>query len=236
MIVTATGRSVRLPPIPRLSPQRRPVSLRCGFIPFGALLAMGLVLFAPAAAAEDRTSPDRASAFVQQLGGSATTLVATYPADSNKLQLAYEDLVRRSFDQESIGRFALGGTWQLVTAAQQRAYQELFAVWMTYSYARRLGANAGDSFAITGTQPIAERDILVESRIDRPRRNPVTVGWRVREIGGHMKIIDVVVEGVSLDVTQRDEFAAVTQNKGFEGLIGELKARIGDLHATAARP
>jgi|SRR5208282_1076782 len=67
-------------------------------------------------------SPEQASNFVQELGSSAMALHATHKADSDKLQDAYKDLVRRSLDQEVIGRFALCRTWRRVTSAQRHDF------------------------------------------------------------------------------------------------------------------
>ena len=55
---------------------------------------------------------------------------------------------------------------------------------------------------------------------------PLKVDWRVRERDdGGLVAIDVIVEGVSLIVTQRSEFAAVIERQGMDGLLAELRQR-----------
>ena len=61
-----------------------------------------------------------------------------------------------------------------------------------------------------------------------------SAGWRVRNFDGKDKIVDVVAEGVSMTVTQRQEFAAVTQSRGLEGLLQILRARAERLPASAS--
>ena len=74
---------------------------------------------------------------------------------------------------------------------------------------------------------IDERDVLVNTRILSADRPPLKVDWRMRQLDdGSLAAIDVIVEGVSLVVTQRSEFASVIERQGLDGLLAELRARI----------
>ena len=66
---------------------------------------------------------------------------------------------------------------------------------------------------------------MVNSRLEREDGPPIGAGWRVRMIGGVPKIIDVVHEGVSLALTQRQEYASVIERQGMEGLLEILRKR-----------
>ena len=58
-------------------------------------------------------------------------------------------------------------------------------------------------------------------------RQPLKVDWRVRELdGGDLVAIDVIIEGVSLIVTQRSEFSSVIERSGMDGLLAELRQRV----------
>ena len=58
--------------------------------------------------------------------------------------------------------------------------------------------------------------------------------WRVRRIDQRFKIIDVVVEGVSMLVTQKAEFSAVLRQRGIDGLITILRSQLDRLDAAKA--
>jgi phospholipid transport system substrate-binding protein len=73
---------------------------------------------------------------------------------------------------------------------------------------------------------------MVSTRIDRPSGPPVEAQWRVRDNAGQPRIIDVMVAGISMVTTQRDEFAAVVQRQKVAGLIEVLRARTSKLPAT----
>jgi phospholipid transport system substrate-binding protein len=201
--------------------------------PFLVLLAcIGIGAGSAAAATEARTSPAEAAKFVQDLGNRAVALLANYDeSETTKHQAAFKELVRKGFDLDLIGRFVLGASWRTATPEQRQEYQQLFATWVLNSYARRLGAYKGERFKVTGSQPIAETDALILTTIERPDGAPINAGWRVREIKGQMKIIDVVVEGVSMALTQRQEFASVIQRRGLSGLIHDLRERVNNLQA-----
>jgi len=198
------------------------------------LMVFALVGIAPAprATAEDQTSPEQASRFIQDLGSRTVTLLTAYhDNDARQLQQRLRDLIREGFDLDMISRFALGATWQTATPAQRQEYQALFAAWAVESYARQLGADKGGSLTVLGAQAGSEQlgpntaDAIVHTRLNRANGPSMDADLRVRDSAGRMKIVDVTMDGVSMDVTQRDEFASIIRRKGLTGLIGDLKAR-----------
>jgi len=82
--------------------------------------------------------------------------------------------------------------------------------------------------------PIADRQAVCSSELNT-RRNGEGRTLRVRATDGHMKIVEVIMAGASMGVTQRDEFASVIQRQGLDGLIGDLRGRVDDLQAEATR-
>ncbi len=89
---------------------------------------------------------------------------------------------------------------------------------------------------VIGAQPgLDTADAVVQTQINRPDGMSIVTNLRVRDSDGQMKIIDVTMGGVSLDVTQRDEFASVIQRKGLDGLISDLRARVENLTVEAAQ-
>jgi phospholipid transport system substrate-binding protein len=83
---------------------------------------------------------------------------------------------------------------------------------------------------ILGSRPEGETDALVSTQLIRPDAPPVAVDWRVRQRGSQDKVIDVAVEGVSMSVTQRQEFASVIQRGG-----GQIEALLQGVHPAPLR-
>ena len=95
----------------------------------------------------------------------------------------------------------------------------------------RLGQYSGEKFKVTGARADGDKGTIVDSNILRDPQPAVRVQWRVRQRDGHLKIVDVVVEGVSMAVTQRSEFASVIRKRGGQvsGLIEDLRAKLTTL-------
>lgn len=80
---------------------------------------------------------------------------------------------------------------------------------------------------IQGVTPIRETDVFVNSKILRPGKEAIVADWRVRtNPSGKLRIIDVVAEGVSLTVTQRDDFAAIISEGGMTKLLQSMHALV----------
>ena len=94
------------------------------------------------------------------------------------------------------------------------------------TYSARLGGFTNEEFKVTGSHPAGKRDVMVDSKVLRKDGPPISANWRVRLVDGEPKVIDVVVEGVSMSISQRQEFASVVQSKGMDGLIETLRARV----------
>ncbi len=143
------------------------------------------------------------------------------------------DAIESQVDLTLLARMSMGRHWRQANARQRDAFVEVFGRYVLTSFTSRLksyaGADlgaAGENFVITGTQGAGRKDVIVRSRIMRRSGGPLGVDWRLRPRDGRLVIIDLVVEGVSLLITQRSEFAAVLQRIGVDGLIDELRSRV----------
>ncbi len=179
------------------------------------------------------TSPEGAAQFVQWLAGQAIAMLRAPGGSLEKREAAFRNLLRQGFDLGLIGRFALGRHWRTATPEQRNDFQGLFEEYILKIYSRRLGGYAGETFKVITARPAGSKDAMVRTLIARPSGPPIKADWRVRASGDQYKIIDVMVEGVSMAVTQRSEFGAVIKNGGFEGLLAALRARVQKFPAAA---
>ncbi len=176
-----------------------------------------------------------ASLFVRQLGDEAITTLRSPGLSLEAREARFHRILRNGFDLPFIGRFVLGRYWKRIDPGQRSDYQNLFGEYVLQIYSARLGGYAGETLTVVAERPAGAKDIVVMTRIDRPSGPPVTADWRVRVTDNRLRIIDVSIEGISMVVTQRQEFAAVIQRNGFDGLIEVLRARTTKLPITAAK-
>ena len=204
---------------PPASRSKRAVSRR-GFLFASVVLSMGFGDFAAAA-----VQSGAASRFIRGLGDEVIATLTTPGFDQEVREARFRSLMSQGFDLAFIGRFALGRHWRQATAAQRAEYSRLFGDYVLKTYTARFGGYAGQTMAVVSERQAGTKDVVVSTLINHPYGPPIAADWRVRTTGGRYRIIDLVVEGVSMVVTQRSEFAAVIQRHGLRGLLDELRIR-----------
>jgi phospholipid transport system substrate-binding protein len=174
----------------------------------------------PAAAAADP------AAMISNLGSRALEVLGKGANQSQRVE-RFRELLRQDFDVPGIARFVLGRYWNTASEEQRTEYVKLFEDYVAMAYATRLSEYTGETFKVTGSRPDAD-GAIVSSQIVRPSgAAPVKVDWRLTGRDGKYKISDVSVDGISMAVTQRSEFASVIQHNGgqVQGLITMLRQK-----------
>jgi phospholipid transport system substrate-binding protein len=190
-----------------------------------AVAAVFLISIVPAGSAQ--AADDKTAAFVQKLGDSALATLTGKDISRSAREKRVRTMLQDSFDVPAISRFAMGAYWKTATDAQRREYLDLFEDMVVQTYTTRFEEYSGQTLKVGATIAASDRDSIVDSQIIQKDGPPVAIKWRVRSKGGQLKIIDVVVEGVSMSVTQRSDFSAVIQRGGgdIEALLTSLRAR-----------
>jgi phospholipid transport system substrate-binding protein len=190
----------------------------------------GLLVFITASAAMTQDSNE--AAFIESLANQAVETLRDQSLPLESREARFRDLLRDGFAIDKIGRFVIGKYWRQMTPEQQDDYLELYGEWVLKTYSSRLGGYSGQTFEVTKTVKTDKGDIFVSSRINHPDyAEPVRVDWRVRNIDGRPKVIDIVVEGISMLVTQRSEFSAVLGKDGIDGLLDTMRVRVSKFPA-----
>ncbi|NCT40157.1 MAG: ABC transporter substrate-binding protein [Alphaproteobacteria bacterium] len=158
-----------------------------------------------------------AEKFVDMMASDAITFLGNADLSDTDKEKHFSELLNRSFDMATIGRFALGKYWRLASPEQRDEYQKLFREMIVEVYSRRFGEYDGQNLDIRGSRAGQKDDVTVNSVIvPQGSGQDVKVDWRLRKKNGQYKVIDVVVEGVSMALTQRSDFSSVIQRGGGE--------------------
>ena len=182
--------------------------------------------------AQSGALPARATVFVDTLGKDAVSVMANRGLNKVQRIERFRTMLKANFDIPTIARFVLGRYWNLATPDQQQEYFKLFEEMVVRSYADRFDTYNGETFHIMSSRPEGEHDAFVVTEVHRLNGPPVNIEWRVRQREERLGIIDVVVEGVSMSVTQRQEFSSVIQSKG--GDIGAFLQALREKNAAMA--
>ena len=196
---------------------------------FGTALAFALAAVGGDARAQ-RADPARAAQFVQSTGQELVAAVnSNAPVAQRRQQVA--TILRRAVDIEGVGRFILGRWWRQATPAEQQEYLRLFEETLIRNLSARFGEYQGVRFALGRSQQRTEEDVLVNTIIERSNTAPFSLDWRVGDVNGQPKVVDVIAEGTSLRLTQRSEYSSVIQrnNGQVSALLAAMRNQIQQL-------
>ncbi len=131
-------------------------------------------------------------------------------------------LMARAIDIPPIARFVLGRYWRAASERQREAYVEAYADYILNAYTAKIGdgATAVERFDVVKTQAHGAKDFLVYCIVARAGGEPTHAIWRLRQRDGRYRIIDLMVEGISMVQTQRQEF--VSMMRGYDGDVDKL--------------
>ena len=190
--------------------------------------AAALVATLPAAAYAALAADD-AKKFIDGLSGDAIGSLTGTTLTEGDRENRFRSLLEAHFDLPGISKFVLGRYWKLANDSQQGEFQKLFETLLVQSYAKTFGQYGGDKFQVTKSMADSDGSVVVNSYVDRPNGDTIHLDWRVADQGGSMRIVDLVVEGVSLRTTHRSDFASAIQSNGgtIEGLLTVLRQKVG---------
>lgn len=190
------------------------------------ILAAGVVLSGRPGIADANVSP---SEFIASLGDRAVSALTGSQLSREERETRFRELLDTHFDVPAIGKFVLGRYWRAATEEEKQEFLKLFEELLVKSYARRFAEYSGESFEVRNVRDEANGEALVQSLVVRPNAENIRVDWRLRSDNSEFRILDVIVEGLSMAVTQRDEFASVIQSKGgkIAGLLEVLRQKVG---------
>lgn len=200
------------------------------------MLLAGFLGLAAAPAGAQQMDISRATAFVDKAGQDLVNAINDPRLNQTQRRDKVASILRNAIDIEGTGRFILGRYVRQASPAELQDYLKLFDEIIIRNLSSRFGEYRGVKFSLGRSQQRTEEDALVSTLVERPNTPSFTLDWRVAEINGHPKVVDVIAEGTSLRLTTRSEYAAVIQRNGgrvaalldaMRGQIAQLAAREG---------
>jgi phospholipid transport system substrate-binding protein len=190
------------------------------------LIALPLAIAAGPAAAATGGDDAKAAAFMNQLWSRALELLNKKTPAAER-QARFRELFHNDFDSPGIARFVLGRYWRIASPEEQKEFLKLFEDYVVYVYTARLSDFEGEQFKINGSRSDQDTVVVSTDVITPGAPQPLKVDWRLVNDDGAYKIADVIVDGVSMLVTQRSEFASVIQRHGgqVQGLIDLMREK-----------
>lgn len=171
-------------------------------------------------------APEKATAFVKATGDKLVSVV-NGPGSAAAKRSEMTKVLNVAVDVDGIAKFCLGRYWRTATADQQQQYIKLFHEVLVTNITSKLGEYQGVRFT-TGRSRPQDEEAVVSTTVERPNNPPTAVDWIIANASSDPKIIDVVAEGTSLRLTQRQDYASYLAHNGnnVDALISAMKNQV----------
>jgi phospholipid transport system substrate-binding protein len=196
-------------------------SLSVSLVFAGAMLSFGLV---PVAFAVD--DPAITAAPRQLIQETADRIVAVLadkdrPAEVRISEI--EDIAYEVFDFTTMSKLVLARNWKKMSKEKRGEFVREFKRHLSRTYGTRLDRYSQEEVDVYGAQVEVRNDVTIKTRIVGGQFDDAEVAYRLRDRKDRWRIIDVVIEGVSLVSNYRSQFAEVLNGGTIEDLLAKLR-------------
>ena len=196
---------------------------------FAAVLG-SVFLFSAAAKADVDVA--KADAFVRKVTSEGIEEIINAPVSQDVKDQRFEKLFNEAVDLDFIGQFVLGRYWKIATPEQRKNFIKVYRELNIKTWSARFDEFKGKSFVFVGSTPSTSKNqVFINSTVAMNQGAPAKVVWRVKQTGNSFKIVDIIIENVSLAITARNEYTAFIKNNG-----GNINALIADLQKKVKAP
>src|SRR6516162_6976468 len=172
-----------------------------------------------------------ANVFMNEMWNRAVEVLSKKVPATERLT-RFRQLFQADFDGPGIARFVLGRYWRSASEQEQQEFLKLFEDYVVFVYGTRLSSFNGKTFRVKGSRPEGNGVVVATDILNPGGEPPIKVDWRLISDNGAFKINDVIIEGISMLVTQRSKFASIIQRHG--GQVGGLLALMRERTRTAS--
>lgn len=164
-----------------------------------------------------------AEQLVQSTTDDAKEIILNKQIKNSEKKIKIEKIALKVVDVDGLSRFSLGSHRKNLSEKQLKEYTRVFRLFFAKNISSRLQNYSDQNIKVVGSKKINENYVMVKSKMtSKTDMQEIKIDWRVFKIKEKLVIRDLVIEGLSLAKTQREEFNSIFLSKGFEGLMASL--------------
>jgi len=165
--------------------------------------------------------------FINELVNDAITILSNKNISKEDKNKKIKTIALQNVDIEALGMYTLGQTRKSLDQTNLKKYKNLFEKYFLKSITSRLTDYSSKKFEVLGAEQKSETYTIVSSKISESSSSPeIKIDWRVYTKDPTKPLIrDLVVEGLSLAKTQKEEFASIlnSNSNDINILFGKLE-------------
>ena len=188
-------------------------------------LVAALAVCVGAAAALAAAEPESAQVLIEKTVAQVLAVLRDESRSVAQQRLELEKIAHSRFDFRTMARLVLARDWKRLGAEERDEFVDQFTTYLANDYGNRLERYEQEDVKVLGEQPKPRGDVEVRTKIVGGDNNGAIVDYRMRKGKDGWRIIDVVIEGISLVANFRDQFREVIAKGGPEALLLKLKEK-----------
>ena len=170
------------------------------------------------------SAENNAEAFVLKLTDEAKIIFNDKSLSKDSRLKKLNDLSSKYLDIDALAGYTLGDYREKATSSERENFNKLFREYFIKNMSSKLNDFADQDLKIIDSKKINENNIIVSTKIfSKKDAQEIAVDWRIFTKDSKLLARDLVVEGLSLARTQKEEFASIIASKGFVGVISALE-------------
>ena len=170
------------------------------------------------------SAESNAEAFVLKLTNEAKIIFNDKSLSKDSRLKKLNDLSSKYLDIDALAGYTLGDYREKATSSERENFNKLFREYFIKNMSSKLNDFADQDLKIIDSKKINENNIIVSNKIfSKKDAQEIAVDWRIFTKDSKLLARDLVVEGLSLARTQKEEFASIIASKGFVGVISALE-------------
>lgn len=163
----------------------------------------------------------QARRFVQNIIDDFLETINSNASDADILR-RFRSVFASYADFSTIARLVLGPPWRTISSNQKTAFISALTDYLSDKYGQRFRAYRGADITITRSVDAGRKGILVYSTVKAVGQSPFDLDWQVSDGSGQIQMIDMIIEGIPLIGSEREEIRA--RLAGHRGNIDRLIA------------
>jgi phospholipid transport system substrate-binding protein len=168
---------------------------------------------------------DSPTAVVQQTTDAVVAVLAEKKLAAVEKRHKIDEIVYAHFDFETLSKLVLARNWKDLTPEQQKAFVEEFKRHLSLTYGKNVETYNNERAVVIGDRAEAHDDWTVKTKVIRPNAEDILVDYRLRKEVAGWRVIDVIIEGVSLVANFRSQFQEIISHDGAAKLIDLLREK-----------
>ncbi len=149
--------------------------------------------------------------FINTLGKEAFSALTDTSSPKTIREEKFQSILSRGFDIKTMARFSLGRYWRSFDKGQRARYVSAFEEMIIKSYVGKFSDFSDATFKISKVLMTKNGGAMVTTLVMCPGKEQFNLVWKAYKTKKGIRIVDVIVDGVSMSITQRSEFASIMQ-------------------------